>query len=341
MKYRLAIVPKMQDNSYGSQFDLSHYPVGETDEMIITVNNYRSGLGKEVDGILFVGLDSETKQHLKTWAHYCEIFVWSNNKQDLFDDPDLFKNISIRFEQSTDTRQDRGKFYYVPTAFQSYALNRKSDDAIMSYDVVFSGSIDRTTRIIEPHYRFKVFDSILEQGFRLINYNHVSQTKKNVDFLYIKTLSKKYPYSFKHVNRWATPEDLFTVAHYNLNMPFPHFGANAHRSFGMTKEDKECQIWYHTWDIFRHIGASPNTITYFSRELKELGVTSDEVHYYYNNPSNLPKMIEEIIDIVQDNSSDQEKFFKTETQLANTYEARWEFMLSKIREYKNLESPSS
>jgi hypothetical protein len=344
--YRLAVVFKHTDPSYGSQFDIPHVndivheliPKGMRVTYCDVLSPSSQALSRiQANGVLFVGLSQQWKEYIKLYGNSPEldIYVWANNQMDLVNNPDLFKNVKIRFEQSLRSHPNiPGKVFQLPTAYQDSKFPKSPLTNEHTYDVMFSGGINRSSRTIAPWYRDEILHGLLDRGWSIVNYNAIPETQKKVDEPCIKELIKRYPKTFKHIHRWALPED-YAHAKYLLNMPFPHLGVNAHKEWGMTYEERE-NIWYHTWDIFRAIGAQANIITFACQPIISLGLTSDQAHHYTATPPNTGIMIEQIHDILTEGKT---LIPSEETMNDNSYKARWEFMFNQISKYRTHEDP--
>ena len=335
---KLAIVPKMHDTSYGSQFDINDIKccIGNIKPKSLNISiidmNAIYGIDlSKYDAVLFIGLSDYAKSYITTPPKNQKIFIWSNNHYDLVNNPSLFKNVDIRFEQSTNTFPritGRGHVIYLTTAFQEYSYPLPTEPVKKEYDVVFSGGLNRTSRTIEPLYRVKVLQAIMDAGFTVVNYNARPSSQREIENRYLAQLSS-YKTKFTHVDRWANKEDLQT-GKFVLNMPFPHLGVNADKNFAMTYFEKECSIWYHTWDIFRSIGADTNIITYAAEPINKLGVSDDQVHYYTKTPQDLQLMTDQIIEIIK---SGKVKKLLPSTIQNNSYTNRWGTIIKHIELY--------
>lgn len=329
----------MHDTSYGSQFDINDIkmcigtirPKNINISIIEPMNKLGIDLSK-YDAVLFIGLDSYAKMYIQTPPIGQKLFIWSNNHYDLVNNPDLFKNIHIRFEQSTNTFpriMGNGYVIQLTTAFQEYTYPLPEDKATPKYDIVFSGGLNRTSRTIEPLYRVHVLQALLDAGFTVANYNARPSNQREIEDRYLKTLVENGKQRFTHIDRWANKEDLQS-GRYVLNMPFPHLGNNANADWGMTYYERECSIWYHTWDIFRSIGADTNIITFAAKPLNDLGISDSQVHYYTKTPQDLGIMKEQIVNIVK---SGIVKQLSPSTIESNSYTSRWRTIFKNIELY--------
>lgn len=335
---KIAIVPKMHDTSYGSQFDINDIKmcIGNIKPKTLNISiidpYHKLGIDlSKFDAVLFIGLDQYAKAYIQTPPKGQKLFIWSNNHYDLVNNPSLFKNIDIRFEQSVNTFpkvSGRGHVIYLTTGFQEYSYTLPDEPPKKQYDVVFSGGLNRTSRTIEPLYRVKILQSIMDAGFTVANYNARPATQREIEDRYLSQLSSNKT-KFTHIDRWANKEDLQT-GKFVLNMPFPHLGNNADAEWGMTYFEKECTIWYHTWDIFRSIGADTNIITYAAEPLNKLGISDSQVHYYTKTPQDIGTMTNQIIDIIK--TMQTKKLLKS-TIDNNSYTNRWGTIIKNIELY--------
>lgn len=316
----IAIVPKLihtsYTNCYGSHFELDHirYCIDNRLEYKIINQSEFFNTFKKYDSVLFIGLSQSAKNFIQQ-NNNIKKYIWSNNIVDSYNNPKIYDNVDVIFEQSILHNWDR-EFVYVPTGFQS---NRSSNKDIQTeYDIMFNGSVYRIMN--NPLYRIDVLKGILENGLKIIHYNG-GYNKPNEKQLIDKHLKKYSNYTL--VNKWSEPYH-YKVAKYTLDMPFMCKGSFIDNDWG---KDFDNKIWFHGWDIFRAIGAKTNLITYRDEQMFDIGLDGFQCSFYGSDCCDVEFMVNEIVNIVTGNVI---KNIDDNTWFQNTYVSRWNKIIQYI-----------
>ena len=171
---------------------------------------------------------------------------------------------------------------------------------------------------------------LLQHDISVVNYNGRSRKKDEKNLL-----SKLACYkNFKVINRFGDSKH-YLHGMFSLDLPFldTETGKHNEKKYGMNWNELENTIWLNHWDSFRCIGSKCNMITFDSPEIRELGLSDDNVNFYQSTPDRLESMAEEIIEII---SRRKIKMIDHNTWHANTYNSRWDFIINKIRNKKSL-----
>ena len=330
--YKLAIVTKLDQHDFGAHHDRSHIhnctsticPQLEITPHVMNEDLFIENSIK-FNGVIFVGISNKIKIFLSK-KHKFDIFVWSNNQLEWANNPSLFDNVEIIFEQSNQDIKHKN-LYHLPTGFQ-HDWPQKSPVETTT-DIIYSGTLSRQGRKINPEYRIYILRSLIENGFSIVNYNGKSQHPQEIEC--IKKIG--HPQSFTIIDHWAEPHH-FSHGHFCLNMPFHHLGVNVDADWGITRDKLENSIWFHSWDIFKAIGGKANIITYRCPEIHALGLNDENCSFYEHSPSNIDLMLKDIIQVVKLNTH---KEITDEIYSKHTYINRWHFIINKIKDFiKNL-----
>ena len=341
--YKLAIVPKIKksleySSAFGSQHDYHHikkcldkicfnisieYQIIYQDKFISKSANF--------DGVVFIGLSWNSIDFVSKDSNL-DIFVWAFNQCVWNETPEVFNNTSIVFEQST---LDMDKFSRKPTDIYSLPLAFQSDCSSAKYykpkyDLVFNGTLFRNRREGSKYHRVEIIELLLKKNISIINYNGRSRKKDEIELL-LKL--KKYS-NFKVKNIFGKARH-YHHGIFSLDLPFldTDTGSNNEKKYGLGWRELENSIWLNHWDIFRSIGAKCNIITFDSPEIRALGLSDENVHFYKSTPENLNEMANEISAIIE---TKRVKIIDNNTWNNNSYIARWEYIINKIRLKKSI-----
>lgn len=326
--YRLAIVTKLDQYDFGAHHDRRHIhncvnTICPQLEIIPYITN-ETWFGEhttEYDGVIFIGLSDQGKL-LISGKHQFDIFVWSNNQLEWANNPSLFDNTAIIFEQSNRKIKHKN-LYHVPTGFQHDWPKKPSIQT--TANVIYSGTLSRQGRKINPDYRIRVLHGLIENDISVVNYNGKSQNSQEAEC--IKKIGKSS--KFTVINQWAEPHH-YSHGYFCLNMPFHHLGINIDANWDMTRDELENTIWFHSWDIFKAIGGKANIITYNCSEMRDLGLDDKNCSFYEHSPSNVDLMLSDIIKIIKSNIH---KTITDEIYSRHTYICRWRFIIDKINDW--------
>lgn len=335
--YKLAIVPKVPwydqySYAYGSQHDYLHTRqclkkiTNEINlDFSITYTNTFLKNFKKYDGVLFIGLNKNAMNFLKT-NQTIDKFTWSFNQIEWVNNRDIFENTKIIFEQSSRNLKKyffpNNKVIYTPLAFQGNIKNKKAKNT--SYDIVFNGTLDRSRRLTSKTHRQDIMLGLLKKGYSVINYN--GRSDKEVEKKLLKPLRKFN--NFKIVNKFGNAKH-YNHGKFSLHIPFHELGSEEgiYYDWGMSRKELEDTNWLNNWDIYRCIGAKSNIITFDCPELRDLGLSESNCSFYKNDPSNVEGIISEVSKIIDKNII---KNIDEDTWLGNTYMKRWQFIIDQI-----------
>jgi len=341
--YKLAIVPKVKrsveySKAFGSQHDFNHITYCMN---LVSINIdmqykiiYEKAFLKDYDrfdGVLFIGLNWNEIDFISQ-EKKIDIYTWSFNQCVWNQTPSVFDNSSIVFEQSTiDMNQfsnDATDLYFLPLAFQSDRYNPKYYKP--KYDIVFNGTLFRNRRDGSKSHRVDIIELLLKNNFTILNYNGRSRTKDESELL---VRLKKYK-NFTVKNIFGEAKH-YHQGLYSLDLPFldTETGPDNEKKYGISWDELENSIWLNHWDLFRAIGAKCNIITFDSPSIRALGLSDENVHFYKSNPDKLHEMVVEISAIVK---SKKVKCIDNTVWNNNSYLAKWEFMINKIRLKKSI-----
>ncbi len=341
--YKLAIVPKIHrlkeySSAYGSQHDYRHIKKclktvcykRSIDWKITFETNFLKNYDR-YDGVLFLGLSNKSLNFL---SHNRSIdkFVWSFNQLVWSQNPSVYDDVSIVFEQSTRSVNNfstgRSDIFFLPLGFQSDRFREKI--VAPKYDIVFNGTLYRNRREKSSKYRRDLLEILLKNDISILNNNGRSKTKTERNLL--SNLVKFDNFSL--VNNFGNAEH-YHQGFYALDLPFldTEDEVNNENRYGMSWFELENTIWLNHWDIFRSIGAKANIITFDAPEIRALGLNDSSAHFYKSTPRDLLGMANEILQIV---SKKRVKIVDQNTWNGNTYLSRWEFIINKICEKKHI-----